>query len=91
MCDWLTMRLGAEYFSRGKAVSLDTYITANTQASVRLPWVYLRVLSPTKSNKFLQIKKVAPAFCALLCLVFSKVAGRWGSGPDPEYSAWYQP
>lgn len=53
-----------EYFSRGKAVSLDTYITANTQASVRLPWAYLRVPSPIKSNKILQTKIVAPAFGA---------------------------
>lgn len=31
-----------EYFSRGKAVNLDTNIKANTQASVRFPQVYLK-------------------------------------------------
>lgn len=31
-----------EYFSRGKAVNLDTHITANTQTLVRFPQVYLR-------------------------------------------------
>lgn len=60
-------------------MSPDTYITANTQASVRLPWLQLRLLSPTKSNKILQTKKWHQRFVqytGILYLGFSKVAGR---------------
>jgi len=72
-------------------VNLEMYMTANTQALVRFPQVYLRVFcheqNLTKSSKQ---KSDTYIFCTqtILYMVFSKVAHGWGSSPGPECSSW---